>query len=67
MQVESAEQKLVVDYFASTICMGSFSHWAFSSIMDNFSVTAQVISVTASWLVHTELNYVSSQIFRSLL
>lgn len=48
MQVESAEQKLVVDYFASTICMGSFSHWAFSSIMDNFSVTAQVISVTAS-------------------
>lgn len=67
MQVDSAERKLVVDYFAFTICMGSFAHWAFFSIMDNCSATAQVISVTASWLVYTELNYVSSQIFHSLL
>lgn len=33
-----ASRKCWVDYFASTICMGSFSHWAFFSIMDNCSV-----------------------------
>lgn len=39
MQVETefasrTEQKSVIDYFASGICMGS-SHWVFSGILDN--------------------------------